>query len=108
MSSANPPLDIPIDLGEGVTEMSTVECPTVEKVLDQAFADNHTARMHAGRRLTETNDNISEQTKLMFLEEKTKVGTREAAAMQRMDTDKLAQQILHQRSASDQPQKSAN
>jgi len=77
---------------------------TVECVLDQAFADNHTARMHAGRRLTETNDNISEQTKLGFLEEKMKVGTREAAAMQRMDSDKLANSILQQRSAKDQPQ----
>ncbi len=77
---------------------------TVETVLDQAFADNHAARMHAGRRMTETNDNVSEQTKLGFLEEKMKVGTREAAAMQRMDSDKLAQQILQQRSARDQPQ----
>lgn len=80
--------------------------PTVEVVLEQAFADNHTARMHAGRRLTETNDNVSEQTKLGFLEEKMKVGTREAAAMQRMDTSKLAEQILQQRSAKDQPDKS--
>ena len=79
----------------------------VMKVLDQAFADNHTARLHAGRRLTETNDNVSEQTKLMFLEEKTKVGTREAAAMQRMDADKLAAQILQQRSAQYQPQQPA-
>lgn len=74
-----------------------------KKVLDQAFADNHAARMHAGRRLTETNDNISEQTKLGFLEEKMKVGTREAAAMQRMDSDKLANAILQQRSAKNQP-----
>jgi hypothetical protein len=77
---------------------------TVAEVLEQAFADNHAARLHAGRRLTETNDNVSEQTKLMFLEEKTKVGTREAAAMQRMDADKLAAQILQHRSAKDQPQ----
>jgi len=81
--------------------------PTVDTVLEQAFADNHTARMHAGRRLTETNDNVSEQTKLGFLEEKMKVGTREAAAMQRMDTSKLAEQILQQRSAKDQPDKPA-
>jgi len=79
----------------------------IDVVLNQAFADNHTARMHAGRRLTETNDNISEQTKLGFLEEKMKVGTREAAAMQRMDSDKLANAILQQRSAKDQPQASA-
>ena|GEM_PF-5495313 len=80
----------------------------IDVVLNQAFADNHTARMHAGRRLTETNDNISEQTKLGYLEEKMKVGTREAAAMQRMDTSKLAEQILQQRSAKDQPDKTAN
>jgi len=80
---------------------------SIDVVLNQAFADNHTARMHAGRRLTETNDNISEQTKLGFLEEKMKVGTREAAAMQRMDSDKLANAILQQRSAKDQPQASA-
>jgi hypothetical protein len=77
---------------------------TIGTVLDQAFADNHTARMHAGRRLTETNDNISEQTKLMFLEEKNKVGTREAAAMQRMDTSKIAQEILQSRATRGQPQ----
>jgi hypothetical protein len=75
----------------------------IAKVLDQAFADNHSARQHASRRLTETNDNISEQTKLMFLETKQAVGTREAAAMQRMDTNKLAEQILQQRSARQQP-----
>ena len=92
-------LDIPIP-GEGVSEMAD----PIETVLNQAFSDNHTARMHAGRRLTETNDNISEQTKLGFLEEKMKVGTREAAAMQRMDSDKLANAILQQRSASNQPQ----
>ena len=72
-------------------------------VLQQAFADNHAARMHAGRRLTETNDNISEQTKLGFLEEKIKVGTREAAAMQRMDADKVAQALLQQNAVRDQP-----
>lgn len=77
---------------------------TVETVLDQAFADNHTARMHAGRRMTETNDNISEQTKLLFLEEKMKIGPREAMAQQRLDTDKLAKGILDQRSAGMQPQ----
>ena len=98
-------LDIPVAAGEGVDEM--VDAP-IDKVLDQAFADNHAARMQAGRRLTETNDNVSEQTKLGFLEEKMKVGTREAAAMQRMDSDKLANAILQQRSASNQPQVAAN
>jgi hypothetical protein len=77
-------------------------------VLEQSFVELHKRTTHQGTRLQDTNDNISEQTKLMFLEEKTKVGTREAAAMQRMDADKLAAQILQQRSARDQPdQKSA-
>jgi len=97
------PDDVTIPVSEGVSDMAA----PIDTVLDQAFADNHTARMHAGRRLTETNDNISEQTKLLFLEEKMKVGTREAAAMQRMDTSKLAEQILQQRSAKGQPQAAA-
>jgi hypothetical protein len=79
--------------------------PSIDTVLDQAFADNHTARMHAGRRMTEASDNIAEQTRLGYLEEKMKVGTREAAAMQRMDSDKLANAILQQRAAKDQPHK---
>ena len=96
------PVGIPIPVeGEGEDEMAAAD--TIATVLDQAFADNHTGRMHAGRRLTETNDNISEQTKLGFLEEKMKVGTREAAAMQRMDTSKIAEQILQQRAVKEQP-----
>jgi hypothetical protein len=90
---------------EGSVSMAMDE--TVGTVLGQAFADNHTARMHAGRRMTEAADNIAEQTRLLFLEEKIKVGTREAAAMQRLDTDKLAQQILAQRAVETQPQKAA-
>ena len=76
----------------------------IDTVLEQSFAEMHKRSSHAGQRLADTNDNVSEQTKLMFLEEKTKVGTREAAAMQRMDADKLAAQILQQRSARQQPQ----
>jgi hypothetical protein len=40
----------------------------------------------------------------MFLEMTRAVGTREAAAMQRMDVSKIAEQILQQRAAKDQPQ----
>ena len=98
-------LDIPVATGEGVDEMA--DAP-IDKVLDQSFADNHAARMQAGRRLTETNDNVSEQTKLGFLEEKMKVGTREAAAMQRMDTNKLAEAVLQLRATKDQPQANAS
>ena len=78
--------------------------PPIDKVLDQAFADSHANRMHAGRRLSDANDNVSEQTKLGFLEMKEKVGTREAAAMQRMDTSKIAQEILQARATRGQPQ----
>lgn len=101
--SDNPPVGIPIQVigEEGDEEMAT----TIETVLDQAFADNHEKTMHAGRRLSEGNDNISEQTKLMFLEEKMKIGPREAAASQRLDSSKLASEILQQRSAKGQPNK---
>ena len=75
-----------------------------KEVLEQSFVELHKRTTHQGTRLQDTNDNVSEQTKLMFLEEKTKVGTREAAAMQRMDSDKLAAQILQHRSARQQPQ----
>jgi len=81
-----------------------LEMAVIDTVLEQSFAEMHKRSSHAGQRLADTNDNVSEQTKLMFLEEKTKVGTREAAAMQRMDTDRLAGQILQQRAASGQPQ----
>lgn len=77
---------------------------TVADVLDKSFANHFTALQHASQRLIETNDNISEQSKLMFLSEQTKVGTREAAAMQRMDTSKIAQEILQARATKDQPQ----
>lgn len=86
--------------GQGDEEMAE----TVDKVLEQGFANHHQAMTHARQRLTETNDNVSEQTKLGFLESKLQVGTREAAANQRLDTNKLAQDILSQRSARDQPQ----
>ena len=73
-------------------------------VLEQGFVELHRRLTHQASRLQDAMDNVGEQTKLMFLEEKTKVGTREAAAMQRMDADKLAAQILQQRSAGGQPQ----
>ena len=77
---------------------------TVADVLDKSFVNHFTALQHAAQRLTATNDNVSEQTKLLFLEEKTKVGTREAAAMQRMDASKIAQEILQVRATKGQPQ----
>lgn len=88
---------VPINV-DGVEEMAVTET-----VLEQGFVEMHKRSSHASQRLADTNDNVSEQTKLGFLEEKMKVGTREAAAMQRMDADKLAGQILQQRAATDQP-----
>lgn len=76
-----------------------------DTVLEQSFVEMHKRSSHAGQRMADASDNISEQTRLGFLEEKMKVGTREAAAMQRMDSDKLSSQILQQRAAADQPNK---
>ena len=77
-----------------------------KEVLEQSFVELHKRITHQTGRMQDGSDNIAEQTRLMFLEEKVKVGTREAAAMQRMDADKLAAQILQQRSARLQPQES--
>ena len=78
--------------------------PTIELVLNQTFAKSHQVGLQAADRHSAGNDNVAEQTRLTFLEEKFKVGTREAAAQQRLDADKLAGQILQQRSAGMQPQ----
>lgn len=72
-------------------------------MLQQSFAKSHAAGLQSQDIAIAGNVNIAEQTRLGYLEEKFKVGTREAAAMQRMDADKLAGQILQQRSARDQP-----
>lgn len=77
---------------------------TIDKRMDQAFADAAERFRHSSHRMADTNDFINSQSQLLFLGETQKVGTREAAAMQRLDADKLAGQILQQRSASDQPQ----
>lgn len=95
-------VQIPVPISHRDSDMAVTET-----VLEQGFVEMHKRSSHASQRLADTNDNVSEQTKLGFLEEKMKVGTREAAAMQRMDADKLAAQILQQRSASDQPTKTA-
>lgn len=76
---------------------------TIEKVLDQAFAKSHQVGLQAADRHSAGNDVIGELTRNIFLGEVSKVGTREAAAMQRMDDNKLAQNILAQRAASVQP-----
>jgi hypothetical protein len=77
--------------------------PTVKALAEQAFAKSHAVGMTSGDVLQSGIVNVAEQTRILFLEEKMKVGTREAAAMQRMDSDKLAKAVLDQRSAALQP-----
>ena len=77
--------------------------PTIKHVLDQAFAKAHEDAVLGANRHQAGNDNVAEQTRIGFLLERMQVGTREAAAQQRLDTNKLAQDILGQRSASVQP-----
>jgi len=94
-------------VGDGYVDLPEVPMAMSEStanVLEQGFVELHRRLTHQASRLQDGSDNVAEQTRLMFLEEKTKVGTREAAAMQRMDSDKLAAQILQQRSAGMQPQ----
>lgn len=78
--------------------------PTTKVVLEQAFVEMHRRATHAAQRFADGSDNVAEQTRLLFLEEKFKVGQREALANQRLDTSKIAQEILQARQAKDQPQ----
>ena len=73
-------------------------------VLEQAFAKSHQLGLAASDRSSSAWDNIAEQTRVLFLEEKMKIGPREAMSQQRLDQDKLASAILQQRSAQNQPQ----
>ena len=77
---------------------------TVAMVLNQAFAKSHQRGIAASDRAQAGDDNLAELTRHVFLGETQKVGTREAAAMQRMDTDKLSEKILDARAAAGQPQ----
>lgn len=78
--------------------------PTVtETLVEQDFVIATGRARHASERRLAAEDNVSEQTKLGFLREQQQVGTREATAMQRLDTDKLSQQILQARATKDQP-----
>jgi len=89
--------------GKGVDSPMALD-PTIELVLNQCFAEMAKAGTAATERRTASADNVAEQTKILFLEEKMKIGPREAAAQQRLDSDKLASAILQQRSAGGQPQ----
>lgn len=88
---------------EGEKKMAATVDATIELVLQQAFAKSHQVGLQAADRHSAGNDNLGELTRHTFLAEVTKVGTREASAMQRMDDNKLAQNILAQRAASVQP-----
>lgn len=76
---------------------------TIETLVDQEFVLATARLRHGSERRVAAEDNVSEQTKLGFLREQQQVGVREAAAMQRLDTDKLSQQILQTRATKDQP-----
>ena len=79
--------------------------PTIEKVLDQGFTNQHDNAQAARERRRDAADNVAEQTRVLFLEEKFKVGVREAEASRRLDDNKLAENILAQRASKDQPDK---
>lgn len=106
MPNDPPTLELPLppngDTGEGDEDMPVD--PTIDKVLDQGFANQHDAAQAARERRRDAADNVAEQTRVLFLEEKFKVGVREAEASKRLDDNKLAQNILAQRSAKGQPQ----
>lgn len=53
---------------------------TTETILEQRFVEHHSRMTHGGTRLQDSNDNVSEQTKLGYLTEQRVVGTREAKA----------------------------
>lgn len=64
--------------------------PTIQAVINQAFAKSHTLSLAQADRENSANGNIGEQTRLGFLEMKTGAD--------------IADQILSQRSVSQQPQ----
>lgn len=80
---------------------------TIRLAMDQNFVKEMNRFEHSARRMADTNDFVNAQSQMLFLGEQQKVGTREAVNMQRLDADKLASQILQQRSARDQPDQKA-
>ena len=93
--------------GQGDEAVATVVDPTIDKVLDQGFANQHDAAQAARERRRDSSDNVAEQTRVLFLEEKFKVGVREAEASRRLDDNKLAENILAQRATKGQPDSAA-
>ena len=100
------PVPVPQDpSGEKEKEkVSATVDPTIELVLQQSFSKSHQIGLQAADRASAGNDTVAELTRNIFLKEVQQVSTREAAAMQRMDTDKLSEKILDARAAAGQPQ----
>lgn len=65
-----------------------------KSAMEFAFADMIQDYKHAAARRRDVNDFISSQVQVAHLGEGIKVGTREAAAMQRMDADKSAGKLM--------------
>jgi len=77
--------------------------PIIKDQSDKEFV-NHNRAMNASRERRETAmDNIAEQTKLSHLLEQMRMGPREVESMRRLDVNKLAEQIVQQRSVKAQP-----
>lgn len=100
MADTLPGQDV-IDLGRPALGDNTMakECCETEtcqfaKLYEFQLASLMDSSRHGSTRLREVNDFISTQTQVNHLQEGTKVGTREAAAMQRMDQDKSANKAM--------------
>ena len=53
---------------------------STKTILEQRFVEMHGRLTHGAQRLSDANDNVSEQTKLGYLTEQRVVGVREAKA----------------------------
>ena len=89
-----------IEYGYGEKQMSNGECSCqFDKAIEVTMARMIQNASHDSERLRGVNDFVSEQSQIGYLEEGKKVGTREAAAMQRMDQDRLSAMIAQLGSA---------
>lgn len=73
------------DMAKDCGEASTCK---FDATMEFQFAQLADRSRHSGQRLSDQNDFISGQAQIGYMEEGKKVGTREAAAMQRMDTQR--------------------
>ena len=89
--------------GDEVTNMADGckdgESCAFAKSMEIQFLQLTDSSRHSARRLSDVNDFISEQSQINHLQEGTKVGTREAAAMQRMDQDKSSNKAMEMATA---------